>query len=330
MRSGSVDTARRLRPMSEETLPKPFPEARPPHLPDVLTRQSAWLYVFIAITVLVAWRSWTSWGPLAAGEEIRVLFSFVTFASSILAPPLFGVAVFARHPDARKTMPMLVFGIGLMAVGVLLTAFGDPIRDFLGGDGDVLEFQSPAQTAFLVFKGLVAMFGVLYTAAGLSSARSAPRARLERPVTIWLVALTVIGLVLSLRTLADAFSTGEYPGELVVPVAIGFVLSIASNLAWLYLTAVILGGWLAGETPGRAWLAAGIAVLMLFLSPLVLGLVFATTSGDSTLLSIFNFATLGAWLLLVVAFALGMPTPAGSSDREAATADPRGATQPGS
>ena len=317
--------------MGEETLPKPYPDARPPHLPDIVTRQSPWLYVFMAITALVAWRAWTLWGPTAAGEELSSFFRLVTLSSSVVAPPLFGVAVFARHADVRKSMPMLVFGLGLMAIGVLLTAFGEPIQEFLRGDGDILEFQSPAQTAFLVFRGLVTLFGVLYTAAGLSSARSEPRSRLERPVTIWLVALTVVSLVLSLRTITDAFSSGEYPAELIVPAGIGFVLSVASNLAWLYLTAVILGGWLAGETPGRAWLAAGIAVLLLFLSPLVIGLAFALTSyANSPLLPFFNYATLGAWMLLVAAFALGMPTPAGSSDRDAATADPQGATPPGS
>ncbi|HSL76990.1 MAG TPA: hypothetical protein VK867_08600 [Candidatus Limnocylindrales bacterium] len=317
--------------MSEETLPKPFPEARPPHLPDVMTRQSPWLLIFVGIAGLVAWRSWISWGPSAAGEEVSSLISFVTFASSILAPPLFGVALFARHPNAWSTMPLLVFGLGLMGFGVLLTAFGDQIREVLRGTASFDEFQTPGETAFLVFKGLVALFGVLYAAAGLSAARSAPRSRAERPVAIWLTALTVVSIVLSLRTIADLFSAGEYPPDLVIPVAIGFVLSIASNFAWLYLTAVVVGGWLAPETPSRAWLAAAIGVLLLFVSPLVVGFAFVMSGdGNSPVLPFFNYATLGAWVLLVAAFAIGLPTPVGARRGEPVTADPPGATQPGS
>ena len=315
--------------MSEETLPKPFPEARPPHLPDVLTRQSPWMVLFLLIAALVTWRAWTSWGPVAPGEEITSIVRLVTFASSIVAPPLFGVALFARQPDARKSMPMLVFGIGLMAIGVLLTAFGQPIREFLRGDRDGSAFQSPAETAFLVFSGLIALFGVLYVGVGLASARRAPKSRAERPVAIWLTALTVVSIVLSLRTMAELLSAGEYPPDVLVSVAIGFVLSIASSLAWLYLTVVIVNGWLAGEAPGRAWLAAAIGVLLLFVSPLIASVVLAVQTAGSPFLQFFNYMTLAAWLLLLVAFAVGLPSPTSPSS-EAATADPPGATQPGS
>lgn len=315
--------------MSEETLPKPFPEARPPHLPDVVTRQSPWMLLFLLIAALVAWRSWTSWGPVAAGEEIPSFFRLITFASSIVAPPLFGVALLARQPDARKSTPMLVFGLGLMAIGVLLTAFGQPIRQFLRGDVYVSVFQSPAETAFLVLNGLVAMFGVLYVGAGLASARRAPKSPAERPVTIWLTALTVVSIVLSLRTVAELLSAGEYPPDVLVSAAIGFVLSIASSLAWLYLTVVIVNGWLAGEAPGRAWLAAAVGVLLLFVSPLIASVVLVVEAAGGPFVQVFNYATLVAWLLLLVAFALGLPSQISTSD-ELATADPPGATQPGS
>lgn len=315
--------------MSEEAVPKPFPEARPPHLPDVLTRQSPRLLLFLLVAAVVAWRSWISWGPSAAGEELRSFISNVTFASSILVPPLFGVALFIRHPNARTTMPLLVFGLGLMALGVLLTAFGEQIRDVLRGTGGFMGFQTPGETAFLVFNGLVALFGVLYVGAGLASSRRAPTSRAERPVAIWLTALTVVSIVLSLRTMADLVSAGEYPPDLLVPIAIGFVLSIASSLAWLYLTVVIVNGWLAGEAPGRAWLAAAIGVLLLFVSPLVVSVVLVLETAGSPFLQVFNYATLAAWLLLLVAFALGLPSPSSTSD-ELATADPPGATQPGS
>jgi hypothetical protein len=316
--------------MSEETLPKPFPEARPPHLPDVLTRQSPWMLVFLLVAAVVAWRSWISWGPSAAGEEVSSFISFVTFASSILAPPLFGAAVFARHRNARTTMPMLVFGLGLMAFGVVLTVFGEQIRDVVRGTGGFTEFQTPGETAFLVFKELVALFGVLYVAAGLASTRTAPKSRGERPVAIWLTALTVVSIVLSLRAMADLLSAGDYPPGLLVQVAIGFVLSIASSLGWLYFTVTVVGGWLAGETPNRAWLAAAIGVLLLFVSPLVVSVALVLDTTGSPFLQVFNYATLAAWVLLVVAFALGLPSPPVTAEPVEPTGDRQGATQPGS
>ena len=42
--------------MTEPSSVKPFPDARPPHLPDTLTRLSPWVLFFVAVVALQLWR----------------------------------------------------------------------------------------------------------------------------------------------------------------------------------------------------------------------------------------------------------------------------------
>lgn len=320
--------------MSEGLSPKPYPEARPPHLPDILTRQSPWVFAFGAVAVFVAWMTWRTWSEDHADPQIDALPALVVPLIPSLAAALLGAALFLRHPDARRTMPLLVFGLVLVAVGALLSAFDRPIRTFLQGltplDFGSEGFETPAETAYRVFVTLLSLFAILYTAAGLSTARRPERGPAERPLLIWLVALSVVSSVVSIAAITRLGF--EPTPAILIRFAISSVLSLLMSIAWAYLAAVAIGGWLARDVPRRAWGLAAFAVSILYGGDVLFSLLTLVMTGEPvfTLFTIVSDARLVAWILFLGAFSYGLPLPLKDADASEPTVDPREATQPGS
>ena len=318
--------------MSEAPVHKPFPEARPPHPPDFLARQSPWVFAFAAVAVVQIWRILSALVG-APGVDSGTTVLNVLSAIQNIAPPLFGVALFWRHPHARTTMPLLVFGLVLFAIGELLAAFDQPIRDVLRTisqpPDETFVLESPAEVAFRVFTSLLSVFALLYTGAGLTAARRRERRASERPLAIWLTALAVVATVVNIA----ATSQLEFESSplVIVQLVVGIVLSVLVTLAWAYLVTVAVGGWMAREAPSRAWGLAALATSILFASRAVFTVLISLPVGGwgMTVLQVVGYLSLGAWLVLLAAFAVGLPSPPNAVEVEA-TADPPGATQPGS
>ena len=98
---------------------------------------------------------------------------------------------------------------------------------------------------------------------------------------------------------------------LVVQVILGTVLSGLVTLGWAYVATVTVGGWMAGETPKRAWVLAALgasALLGLRLIFSVLGLVPLQADQQPVVFVIIPLVSYAGWLLLAAAFALGLPT----------------------
>jgi hypothetical protein len=252
---------------------------------------------------------------------------------SRLAPTAFALALFWRHPDARRTMPLLVFGLVLLALGELLTVFAEPIRALLRSitptSDPELVVETPAEFAFRVFTLLLAIFALLYVGAGLSSARARERRPVERPLAVWLAALGVVSTVLSLAGLATI--QVEVTPMLLVQLAVGLILSGLETLAWAYVALVAIGAWISGDSPRRAWRLAAIGASALYglrLIVPVMGFIPFDPAAVPVYL-IFAYVSYAGWLLLAAAFVLGLPAP-DSADVPEPTADPPGATQPGS
>jgi hypothetical protein len=310
----------------------PIPEARPPHLPDTLNRLSPGFFAFAVVAVLVAWlniRDWIGQYPFVDTGAVIALVASVQF----VVVPLLGAALFVRHPRAHRTLPLLVFGLALMTFGEVLSALDDPIRRFLIelSPSDVGP-TTPATLAFTVFTSLLALFALLYVGAGLAAARRRERGAAERPLAIWLGALAVVGAVISLVAIFQLEFDTSAAG--IVQLVIGFGLSLLLTLGWAYVTAVAIGGWLTREQPRRAWTLAALGLSVLFAVRLIASTVTALFLGEAflTLLTVTTIASAAAWLLLLVAFALGLPAPPdGVGEREPEpTADPPAATRPGS
>ena len=320
--------------MSEQSQPKPFPEARPPHLPDVVTRQSPWILLFAAVAVLQVWRSVQLLPALGSGTDAGQAINAVLSWIPSLAPSVFALALLLRHPDARRTMPLLVFGLALFAIGELLAVFAEPIRGFLRaitspGDPEFI-LDTPAEFAFRVFTLLLAIFALLYVGAGLSSARTRERRPVERPLAVWLVALGVVSTVLSLTGLA--IIQVEVTPMLVVQLVAGVILSGLETLAWAYVALIAIGGWISGDSPRRAWQLAAIGTSVLYGLRLIVP-VLVLIPLDQTVMPvylIFAYVSYAGWLVLAAAFVLGLPGPASEVDDAGPTADPPAATQPGS
>jgi hypothetical protein len=299
----------------------PIPEARPPHLPDVLTRTPLGFYAFAIVAIIAAWADIRAWvGNFPIFEPANVWPLIAQVVPSVVAP-LLGAALFLRHPRAHRTMPLLVFGLALLAAGELLDAFETPIRTFLLTLSSPDELPpTPADVAFLVFTMLLSLFAILYVGAGLAAARRRERSAAERPLMIWIVALAIVSGILSL---AAVFQVDlDATPFVLLQLAIGLLLSLLVTLAWAYLVGTSVGGWMAGEVPRRAWTIAALAVVVLLLVRLIGGVLSSLAiPGFFGVIEVLIGASTVAWVLLLVAFLLGLPAP---------TDDPSAATPEGS
>jgi hypothetical protein len=123
----------------------------------------------------------------------------------------------------------------------------------------------------------------------------------------------------------------------VILLVIGVVLSLLSTLAWTYLLVTTLGGWLASEAPRRAWGVAATAAGIFLAIRLAIALftAFPQPLGPGDLvLTVIAWSSVVGWILLLLAFVLGLPSispdhgaPGSASDP---TVDPPAATRPGS
>jgi hypothetical protein len=303
------------------------PEARGPHLPDAMTRLSLWVYVFVAAAiaeVVAAWLDWRGLGPSAAPFDLTA--ALVSRTGSIAAS-LIGAALFLRHPDARTTLPLLVFAAILLTVGQLADLVDAPVRRLLesiaptADDGSAI---SPASIAYSVFTTLLSVFAALYLGAGLAEARRNGPVRSERLLTIWLAVVGIAAVLISAIPIGQA--TVDASPRTIVLFVIGLILSLLVTLTWCYVLVVTLSGWIGGEEPRRGWgLAALTAMLVLFVRIVVsVGSVMSLPPViQEVALRAVSFGSTVGWVLLLAAFLVGLPATTG--DRPAATPPGSGA-----
>jgi hypothetical protein len=287
-------------------------EARGPHLPDVLIRQSPWVYLFVAAAAIQLGLAWMDVNPVKLHIDNALM-------------SLLGAALFVRHPDAKRSVPRLAFGLGLIALGPLLDVVEGPVTQFLdplASPDDMFSRLLPAFTAYRVFTSLIAVAAAAYIGFGLAGARRRPRHPAERfaPVVVAIISIAAAALALA----PFGVRPSSIPPYLWTLLGIEFVVMLLYSLAWAYVIAVTFGGWVAGDVPHAGWgLAFAAAAMGLAVRIISTTSILITTLSEPPALVLFQIsgtAVTLSWLLLVVAFALGLP----------ATADPREATPPGS
>ena len=317
--------------MSETLSERPIPDARPPHLPDVMTRRSLWVWVFAVVAlvqVIAGWRSWAGQFAIPQPDQIPLL-AHAVIPSAVV--PLLGVALFVRHPDARRRMPLLVFGLGLLTAIGLLDLLDAQITAILIGPEGIPG--SPADIAYGVFKSLAGTFGILYLAAGISAARRNGAISAERALAVWFVALAIVGIILSIAGFAQLGIQEASIGDWIAFIA-QVALTLVATLAWAYMAHATVLGVVAADSPRRAWILAAIAGVTLFAYRVIAGLFFVLGELAFTIALVIGYVALAAWLLLLAAFAMGFPAPSDAAvdtvDTVDATGDPPAAPQPGS
>ncbi len=286
----------------------------------------AWLFVLAALAIVVlSLPNVISSDPTVPAT---VFLSNLLLRVGPIASCLFGAALFFRHPDARETMPLLVFGVVLFAASALLSVVSADLGRLLDGLFPVSPDAtfSPAVVALSVFQSLVATFAVLYAGAGLAAARRNAATAAYRPLLVWLSVVAIVSVILpSISGLSGG--AGGSTSSLILG-GLGFLLSLISALAWTYLLAVAIDGWLGGEALRPAWGLVAIAAALHLGIGLVIGLltflagVAGSTSSSEPLLVLISTASALVWLALLLALALGLPA---TPDRPATTPPGSGA-----
>jgi hypothetical protein len=304
----------------------PWEEPRPPHLPDaltqVLTRVSPWVIPFLLLAGTQVVASGLEWGAQwGLGEPGYGAAIFLITLPGVCAS-LLGAALFYRHPDAHRRLPMLAFGVVLLALTVLMGSAERPLDEWFssrmpaGDDG----WMFVADTIYRAAINVVTIFGLVYIARGLEGARRSADVVSGRGLGIVVTAVAVAATVVSLASLLPIVGASE----LLTPVnlvAIG--LGVVVTLSWSYLFVITFGGWLAGERPRIGWLLVALAAGMEVTLPILfaVGSLVDVSQFGVVGLQISGLLSIANWVLLLLAFVAGLPST---------TAGPAGATSPDS
>jgi hypothetical protein len=296
------------------TVDRPEPEwdePRGPHLPDAITRIPGPAWAFLVVAVLVAWRSVSALAANRPDDVGSVLLPGVSIAGQVAAS-LIGGALFIRHPDAFRTHRALAVGSALVALNILGDSFRPDAGAWLDGlVGDEGVGLHPLRVAFGTLVTLAAAGGLFALGRGLGAARALPS---RLPVGRLLLVALAIPVVTTAIGLAVIVSIAD-PGDFQVANAVGSAVNLAVGLAWAFLAVVAMLGAHAGEQPAAGWwlaATAGWGRLALLLGSTLVGLFLMAmtdlvTSGVGTLAIVFSVVGSAMWVVLLAAFATGLP-----------------------
>jgi hypothetical protein len=316
---------------------KPWEEPRPPHLPDRLTSITPWVIPFLLLAALQVVAGWLEWGAQGDYRPLGVGVSIFLGLLPGICTTLLGAALFYRHPDAHRRLPMLVFGAVLLTVVALMDVAEAPWRsaflpdlfpesDMPGGEESVIVLSGIYSAALNV----ISVFGLLYLARGLGGARRFADVVSARVLGI---AVTVVVLAATVVSLASVLMDADWSDVLTPLNLMAVAVSLVSTLAWSYLFVTAVTGWRAGERPRIGWLLVALAAgIEIGLRVLMAGTLLVDISqAGFGVLQIVGLASVANWVLLLLAFVAGLPSmapaPAGSSP--STTADLPAATPPG-
>jgi hypothetical protein len=309
-----------------------LPEARGPHLPDAIARVPGPVWAFLALTVLAVYGRWQELSGLSFGSPINVVALIAGSVPPIVAP-LLGVALFARHPNAHRTMPSVAFGVVLFAVLTVVDRLREPILGSIASLDPTFASTGPAYLGYGLVQALVSVFALTYLSIGLADARRFGDGPGSRAVLILLVAAAVVAPAVS-ALLGFAWLSVQPLWSIVSVVSV-----LATNLAWAYLGWNAYRGWSAGEEPGTGWAlvaGAGFGYLLIAVLATVLS-VFAWVSGASNsqpqlvyeVYLLLGAGLAGVWLALLAAFGVGLPAVLDEAAKAEALEDPAEADEPG-
>lgn len=291
-------------PMEREA----WPEVRGPHLPDWLTAIPLLVWPFVILGAVRLLAFWTA--NRGADPDLLALSALALVGE--LGACLLGAALFLRHPDAIRSMPLVVVGVSLVAAEQAMRLIDAPLQPLFdavagGPDGDMTGSMI-ASSAFHQAATIVGLFGTLYIARGLDAARRFDGGT-SRVVLVALAALSAVAIGLS-TSFVLGHSVDGIAGGLPLYLA-SVVITFAALLATSYLAAVAFGGWRSGEEPALAWLLVALWGTLTIATGAVFTFVTVVAGfGQLDLSWAYLVAIAAAGLGLLVAFALGLPSTA--------------------
>ena len=294
-------------------------ESRTARLREALTRSwLAWVFVVLAVGFIgwfIRFQALPS-GASTADVAIHIL-QLVPSVCAILVP----AALLARHPDAPSLAGTLLAGTILFALVQGLVVLADPLQA-------VFETLTPASPELpeivpleVVYNGLISVVAALALgsmAIGLPQVRQYED-RAPGWLTGWLVpAATVFGGVVGVLAAERFYGDAPMSPMLAIYLATTIILGAIRLVVWANLLAVAARGAMAGEEPHGGWILAtiGAATVTVALVLVNLNNVLELPSEDfATWLGyviVVGYAV--GNLVLLAAFAIGLPVIPGSAD----------------
>ncbi len=291
---------------------EPAQEARGPHLPDVVMRTwAAVIFVFLAVAYLVWYVTNLDVKPAATfADYVVYILQAVPAVAAILLP----AAILVRHSDAWSRARTLLFGAILYAAVQGLLILQDPLQGFFESVTPAspdLPFLVPLAVTYSALISLVAAFGLGYIAVGLSMARRYEGG--SRWTTGWFVPVaTVFGTVVGVLAVSRIqFGSTPMTPPLIIYLASSVILGVLRIVMWAWLASVVTRGWLAGEDPRSGWGLASMATAFVLLALAIVNLSGLITVADDAFGTALGYvivlAYAGGHVLLLAAFAVGLP-----------------------
>ncbi len=292
-------------------VPTTWEEPRGPHLPDVITRAPRPVWAFLAATLMALLLDVD--GVISIFDTRLGLASVVSGAlrlAAVLALTLWGAAFFWRHPDGWRDARLIAVGTILAAVYAVLEPIRSAFSIWLAFGNDIDAAMLASLVSGAIWSG-IGMAAILAVALGLRAARRRPDGEESmRALSIVLVLVSVTTAILGLFVVRGIQLTTIN----VIALGTNLVLQAGELLTWSALVVVALAGWLADERPNRAWLlaaaAGGAAIVGQALLQSVQMVASNPTSGIPVGYELGLWIGLLAPLILLVAFALGLPSTA--------------------
>jgi len=292
----------------------PWEEPRPPHLPDRLTAVTPWLLPFAAVAGYQFWLLWVD-QPRESGLGFNLQYWLdARYQIPAIASSMIGLALFNRHPDARRTLPQVASGAFLLALEQVMTLFQQgPLSPWLASTVDYETVFSPVSQGYDVLRSLVLALGIAFLASGLSAARRYESPGLARalPLIVSVSAFVSAGF----SVLGLTFVQFDVSPAQVFAIAGTLVGQLLGTLALGYLVVVTLTGWLGQESPRSGWrlaaIASGLILLARLFAPAMSLLFPAGPAGQDVLLAVGQLVVTGSiigWIGLLLAFVVGLPS----------------------
>ena len=244
-------------------------------------------------------------------DMVIAVLQIIPSVTAILLP----AALLARHPDATSRARTLLLGTILYAVVQGMLILTEQLQGFFESatpPSDDLPFLVPLAAIYNGLVSLVAAFGLVYIAVGLSQARryeDRPHSVTSLFVPVAAVFGTAVGvLAVSRLQLVD---TPMSP-TLVVYLGATVVLGVLRIAAWAYVAASAARGWEANEDPSGGWRLGALGAALIVAALVLVNLNGLLDIADQTLVTVYAYAIVLPYVLghviLLAAFALGLPS----------------------